>query len=235
MAERSRINHNPMNNAFWQLLEHTSTFGSRGITLHQMWHSLEYDGTMDKAFKLFFWQNLTAMSCFHFATRIREKTHIVEWQSIQDIEAKSVYIIANDEYIDQFLYSNRRSLLPALPDNAVLILEKIAQKSKRGITQAELSDMLKMDPRTTYHHVETLSKYHLIVKFPVVIPGIKTNMCVLPSHAEALKEKLLENNFDASSNVSLSMDYVADITKLLSGKRSVISYSDIKANLVYLL
>ena len=114
-----------------------------------------------------------------------------------------------------------------------LFLAQLTKARENGITQVDLSNMNKIEPRKTFHHLKILHRSDLLVKVPVVFKKARTNLWIHQQFAEksiryteyinAKDNKLsirLNSKFDGKSsprNFFLStIDMAEKMTSLLS-------------------
>ena len=72
-----------------------------------------------------------------------------------------------------------------MSDPAYDLLEEIGSRRSQGIAQSEMSRILNLDPRNTFHLLKNLSDF--IVRVPVILNSTSTNLVI---HVDFAKDNI---------------------------------------------
>ncbi|KAI9007929.1 hypothetical protein CLU79DRAFT_849605 [Phycomyces nitens] len=167
----------------------------------------------------------------------------LEYDKVVEKYGDRLYIIATPEYQKEQLNTGVPPG-PAFSQNLVVLLQTIMKSRHKGITQADITRIFDLDPRSTGHYVKSLEKMGAITRTTYSHAGIRTNLCVhtrftrtakLSQHDEDEEdeektgdndEKPCPYNVNTLGVVFSAKSLLNSITELLSDAKDNVMFSD---------
>ncbi|KAI9271657.1 hypothetical protein BDA99DRAFT_301296 [Phascolomyces articulosus] len=154
----------------------------------------------------------------------------LSFDKVEQLYGPRLRILADKKLQTEQLYVGTPPSARSLSPNLQIVLTFIMQAGPAGITQANMTKMLELDPRSSGHYVKVLEQKGAITRKPVAHHGFRTNICVHVRYSvedtEQTSHELNANNVNASGVAFSGKRLRARLIDLLSDAKENVMYSD---------
>ncbi|KAI8142600.1 hypothetical protein BJV82DRAFT_615423 [Fennellomyces sp. T-0311] len=151
------------------------------------------------------------------------------YDQVQATYGARLRVVAEEELQTEQLYIGTPPTGRSLSPNLQIVLETILQTGPHGITQAALTKLLDLDPRSAGHYVKALEQKGTIVRKPVSHQGFRTNICI---HIRYSKQAATDGGMQEYNAYNVNAMGIAFSPKRLRNRMTALLI-DAKDNVMY--